>query len=144
MVRRSCSLMASGVIRICGDWLKPDLQRVSGWSCSIMSAAAHRTPSAWDPKRYESLQGYADDILGIVRELDLRDVTYVGHSVAAMMGVLAVATDPSPFARLVLLTPSPCYIDKGDYRGGFTRADIDEFWTHSRATTLGGRDRWRR
>ncbi|HTI76163.1 MAG TPA: alpha/beta hydrolase [Mycobacterium sp.] len=83
-------------------------------------------PAAWDAQRYASLQGYADDILDIVSELDLRDVTFVGHSVAAMMGVLAVGTDPSRFAKLVLLTPSPRYIDEGDYRGGFCRGDIDE------------------
>jgi sigma-B regulation protein RsbQ len=94
-------------------------------------------PSAWDPKRYESLQGYADDILGIVRELDLHDVTLVGHSVAAMMGVLAVATDPSRFSRLVLLTPSPCYLDQGDYRGGFSRADIDELLDSLESNYLG-------
>ena len=77
-------------------------------------------PSAWDAKRYESLQGYADDILGIVNELDLHDVIFVGHSVAAMMGVLTVSKiraasrgDPSH--------SSPCYIDHDDYRGGFSR-----------------------
>ena len=94
-------------------------------------------PSAWDPRRYESLQGYADDILGIVNELDLRDVTFVGHSVAAMMGVLAVSTDPSRFARLVLLTPSPCYLDQGDYRGGFSRTDIDELLDSLESNYLG-------
>ena len=94
-------------------------------------------PSAWDPKRYEALQGYADDILGIVRELDVREVVFVGHSVAAMMGVLAVSTDPSPFARLVLLTPSPCYVDDGDYRGGFSRTDIDELLESLESNYLG-------
>jgi sigma-B regulation protein RsbQ len=94
-------------------------------------------PSAWNPRRYESLQGYADDILGIVRELDLHDVIFVGHSVAAMMGVLAVSTDPSRFARLVLLTPSPCYIDHGDYRGGFSRGDIDELLDSLESNYLG-------
>ncbi|AGB23303.1 putative hydrolase or acyltransferase of alpha/beta superfamily [Mycobacterium sp. JS623] len=83
-------------------------------------------PSAWDAERYASLQGYAADILELLSALELRDVTFVGHSVAAMMGVLAVATDPSRFAKLVLLTPSPCYIDDEDYRGGFSRSDIDE------------------
>jgi sigma-B regulation protein RsbQ len=93
--------------------------------------------SAWDPKRYESLQGYADDILGIVNELDLHDVIFVGHSVAAMMGVLAVSTDPSRFAKLILLTPSPCYIDQDDYRGGFSRADIDELLDSLESNYLG-------
>ncbi len=94
-------------------------------------------PSAWDPRRYVSLQAYADDILAIVDELDIQDVTFVGHSVAAMMGVLAVSTDPSRFARLVLLTPSPCYLDQGDYRGGFSRADIDELLDSLESNYLG-------
>jgi sigma-B regulation protein RsbQ len=83
-------------------------------------------PQAWDATKYSELSGYAADILDIVDELDLRDVVYVGHSVSAMIGALATITDPSRFAKLVLLTPSPCYIDEGDYRGGFTKADIDE------------------
>ena len=94
-------------------------------------------PSAWDAQRYESLQGYADDILDIVRGLDLRDVVFVGHSVAAMMGVLAVSTDPSRFAKLVLLTPSPCYIDGDGYRGGFSRGDVDELLDSLESNYLG-------
>jgi sigma-B regulation protein RsbQ len=94
-------------------------------------------PAAWDAERYASLQGYADDILEILSEIDLRDVTFVGHSVAAMMGVLAVATDPSRFAKLVLLTPSPCYIDDANYRGGFSRADIDELLESLESNYLG-------
>ncbi len=70
-------------------------------------------------------------------ELDARDVTFVGHSVAAMMGVLAVSTDPSRFARLVLLTPSPCYLDQGDYRGGFSRTDIDDLLDSLESNYLG-------
>jgi sigma-B regulation protein RsbQ len=105
-------------------------------------------PSAWDATRYASLSGYAADILDIVDELDLNDVVFVGHSVAAMMGVLAVAAEPSPFAGLVLLTPSPRYIDDGDYRGGFSRADIEELldslesnylgWSHAMAPVIMG------
>lgn len=94
-------------------------------------------PAAWDAERYASLQGYADDMLEILTELDLRDVTLVGHSVASMMGVLAVATDPSRIAKLVLLTPSPCYIDDDDYRGGFSRADIDELIESLESNYLG-------
>ncbi len=83
-------------------------------------------PGAWDPAKYSSLSGYAADILDIVDELDLRDVVLVGHSVSAMIGTLATITDPTRFSKLVLLTPSPRYIDDGDYRGGFSRADIDD------------------
>ena len=82
--------------------------------------------SAYDPEKYESLQGYATDVLEIVEELDLRDVVFVGHSVSAMIGVLAVVRNPSRFAGLVLVGPSPRYIDDADYVGGFGKADVDE------------------
>jgi sigma-B regulation protein RsbQ len=88
--------------------------------------AGRSDQAAWDPDKYASLDGYARDVLDICRELDLRDVILVGHSVSAMIGVLAVAEEPDRFAGLVLLTPSPCYIDEEGYRGGFTREDIDE------------------
>ena len=81
--------------------------------------------SAYDRAKYSSLQGYADDVLEICRELELRDVVFVGHSVSAMIGVLAAAEEPDRFAKLVLIGPSPRYIDDDDYVGGFTQADID-------------------
>jgi sigma-B regulation protein RsbQ len=80
---------------------------------------------AYDPGRYSSLQGYADDILAICRELDLRDVVLVGHSVSAMVGVLAAAAEPERFAGLVLVGPSPRYIDDDGYVGGFSHEDIE-------------------
>nr|WP_068692040.1 alpha/beta hydrolase [Thermobifida halotolerans] len=82
--------------------------------------------SAWSRQRYSSLDGYADDVLEICRELDLRRVVLVGHSVSAMVGVLAALREPERFAGLVLLTPSPRYTDDDGYRGGFSEADIDE------------------
>jgi sigma-B regulation protein RsbQ len=81
--------------------------------------------SAFDPERYGSLRGYADDVLEIFHELDLHDVVFVGHSVSAMIGVLAAAAEPRLFARLVLVGPSPRYIDDVGYTGGFSREDID-------------------
>jgi sigma-B regulation protein RsbQ len=83
-------------------------------------------PSAYDPERHSSLTGYAEDVLAIVEELDLRDVVFVGHSVSAMIGVLAEAAAPERFAKLVLVGPSPCYIDDPGYVGGFSRDDIAE------------------
>lgn len=82
--------------------------------------------SAWDPCRYASLHGYAQDVLDLCAGLDLHEVVFVGHSVSAMIGVLAANRVPERFAKLVLLTPSPRYLDDGDYHGGFTPADIDE------------------
>jgi sigma-B regulation protein RsbQ len=93
--------------------------------------------STWDPDRYSSLEGYAQDVLSIVHELDLEDVVYVGHSVSAMIGVLAAAEDPDRFGELVLVAPSPRYIDDEDYVGGFSREDIDELLESMGSNYLG-------
>lgn len=82
--------------------------------------------SAWSPEKYASLQGYADDVLEILRELELGKAVFVGHSVSAMIGVLAARAAPELFSQLVLIGPSPRYIDDGDYVGGFSAAQIEE------------------
>ena len=82
--------------------------------------------SAYDPAKYDSLDGYATDVLEIIHEHDLRDVVFVGHSVSAMIGVLAAVREPDRFAGLVLVGPSPRYIDDDGYSGGFSAADIEE------------------
>ena len=99
--------------------------------------AGRSDASAFDPDRYASLSGYADDMLEICEELDLRDVVFVGHSVAAMMGVLAACEQPERFSRLVLVGPSPRYIDEDPYVGGFTREDIDELLDSLESNYLG-------
>jgi len=81
--------------------------------------------SAWDPARYSSLEGYAQDVLDICAALDLRDVIFVGHSVSSMVGVLAANQAPERFSRLVMVGPSPRYINDTGYVGGFERADIE-------------------
>ena len=88
--------------------------------------AGRSDPAAFDPDRYGSLQGYAADVLEICAELDLSRVVFVGHSVSAMIGVLAAAERPDLFDRLVLVGPSPRYVDDDGYVGGFSRADIEE------------------
>jgi sigma-B regulation protein RsbQ len=80
--------------------------------------------SAYDPVRHATLQGYADDVLEIIHDLDLRDVVFVGHSVSAMIGALAEVTEPDRFDKLVMVGPSPRYIDEASYVGGFAEADI--------------------
>ena len=81
---------------------------------------------AYDPKRYSSLDGYARDVLDVCAALDLRDVVFVGHSVSGVVGMLASIKEPQRFARLVLVGPSPCYVnDPPGYHGGFERADIE-------------------
>jgi sigma-B regulation protein RsbQ len=82
--------------------------------------------SAYDPERYGSLDGYAEDVLEICRELNLSDAIFVGHSVSTMIGVLAAARDPQRIGKLVLVGPSPRYVDDDGYTGGFSREDIEE------------------
>jgi sigma-B regulation protein RsbQ len=82
--------------------------------------------SAYDPRKYAALDGFADDVLDVCAALDLRDVIFVGHSVSATIGIMAAIREPSRFSRLVLVCPSPRYVNDGDYVGGFARADIDD------------------
>ena len=82
--------------------------------------------SAYDRTKYDSLAGYADDVLELCRELELHHVIFVGHSVSSMIGVLAATREPERFSKLVLVGPSPRYVNDGDYVGGFTRQDVDE------------------
>src|SRR5687768_3729658 len=81
---------------------------------------------AYDPERYSSLDGYAEDILDICHALDLKEVIMVGHSVSSMVAVLAANREPELFDSLILIGPSPRYINDGtDYVGGFERGDIE-------------------
>jgi sigma-B regulation protein RsbQ len=92
---------------------------------------------AYDPERYGTLDGYADDVVEIARELDLHDAVFVGHSVSSMIGVLAAAREPERIGKLVLVGPSPRYIDDEGYRGGFTREDIEELLESMSSNFLG-------
>jgi sigma-B regulation protein RsbQ len=82
--------------------------------------------SAYDPEKYASLAGYAEDVVEICRELGVQGGVFVGHSVSAMIGVLAAKKAPDLFDKLVLVGPSPRYIDDGDYIGGFSEGQIHE------------------
>ena len=82
--------------------------------------------SAYDPARYSSLDGYADDVLEICKAFELDDVVFVGHSVSAMIGILAAIRAPEVFSNLILVGPSPRYINDGNYVGGFSEPQISE------------------
>jgi sigma-B regulation protein RsbQ len=82
--------------------------------------------SAYSRDKYSSLRGYADDVVEIGEALNLQDAIFVGHSVSAMIGILAAAKAADMFSRLVLVGPSPRYINDGDYVGGFSAAQIEE------------------
>jgi sigma-B regulation protein RsbQ len=81
---------------------------------------------AFSRNKYSTLDGYALDVLEICSELGLQDVIFVGHSVSAIIGIVAAVREPDRFDKLVLIGPSAYYLNDGDYRGGFTREDIDE------------------
>ena len=89
--------------------------------------AGRSDAGAYTTAKYDSLDGYVQDLLEICEQLDLREVTLVAHSVSAMMAVAAAVQQPDRFRQLVLVAPSPCYIDdpEGEYVGGFSREDID-------------------
>jgi sigma-B regulation protein RsbQ len=82
--------------------------------------------SAYDPAKYAALHGYAEDVVELCRELGVRGGVFVGHSVSAMIGVLATKTAPELFADLVLVGPSPRYVDDAEYVGGFSEAQVHE------------------
>lgn len=81
--------------------------------------------SAYSREKYGTLSGYADDVLEIIDDVSGGPVVYVGHSVSSIIGILAAIKRPGAFERLILVGPSPCYINEGDYIGGFTRTDIE-------------------
>lgn len=81
--------------------------------------------STYDVVKYDSLDGYASDILEICAAIDYKKVIFVGHSVSCMVGLLASIRDPEVFDKLILISPSPSYISSGDYEGGFDQETID-------------------
>ena len=82
--------------------------------------------AAYQTAKYASLRGYAEDLVEIGQALGLKDAVFVGHSVSAMIGVIASLKDPAMFSDLILVGPSPRYINEGEYIGGFSRAQINE------------------
>lgn len=90
------------------------------------TGAGNSDVSQYSFEKYNSLDGYADDVLEICQELALEDVILIAHSVSAMIAVLAASKEPERFSKLILIGPSPRYINDEDYTGGFTEGDIDE------------------
>ncbi len=80
----------------------------------------------YDYDRYSDLRSYAEDIIEICDLLNFKDIVYVGHSVSAMIGALIDVEKPDLIKDLILIGPSPCYVNDENYHGGFTKADIDQ------------------
>ncbi len=105
--------------------------------------------ASYNRAKYNSLQGYANDVIEICEQLDLEQAIFVGHSVSAMIGALAANKRPELFSKLIMIGPSPCYMDDGDYRGGFSREAIQELlrslesnfegWSKTMAPVIMGR-----
>ncbi|MCG2582984.1 alpha/beta fold hydrolase [Massilia sp. TS11] len=103
---------------------------------------------AYDAAQYATLERYAEDVLEIIDAMGLQQTVFVGHSVSAMIGILAAIKRPAAFSKLILVGPSPCYINDGDYFGGFNRSDIDALldfmdenyvaWSRAMAPTIMG------
>jgi len=133
-------------VRVTGDPAGPPMIFAHGFGCDQQMwrfvapafEASHRVVlfdhvgaggsdvSAYDTARYARLEGYAEDVIEILDALGTGPVVFVGHSVSAMIGVLAARDRPELFERLVLVGPSPRYVDDGAYRGGFSQEEIDE------------------
>ena len=104
--------------------------------------------SAFDPEKYKELEGYADDIIEVCKHLNLKDIIYVGHSVSSLLGIIASQKAPDLFQSLILVAPSPSYINEGDYIGGFSKPEIEELlesldqnhlgWSQSMAPVIMG------
>ena len=101
------------------------------------AGAGRSDPAAYSPDRHAGLEGYAADVVALLRELGLSDVVFVGHSVSSMIGVLAERAAPELFADLVMVAPSPCYLDCDGYVGGFSDADIGELLASLESNYLG-------
>ncbi|GGP27126.1 alpha/beta fold hydrolase [Silvimonas amylolytica] len=97
----------------------------------LFDHAGHGMADAFDTERHATLDGYAEDVVAVLEALDLWNVVYVGHSVSGMIGLLACALAPRRIERMVMLAPSPCYINhpEDQYVGGFERSTIDEMLT---------------
>jgi sigma-B regulation protein RsbQ len=93
--------------------------------------------TAYRRDKYDTLHGYADDLLEIIDEFATGPVVFVGHSVSTMIGMLATIKAPHKFSAQIMVGPSPCYINDGDYVGGFHRDDIDELLETMEANYLG-------
>jgi sigma-B regulation protein RsbQ len=81
--------------------------------------------SQYSRQKYGSPEGYADDLLEIIDAVKGAPAIFVGHSVSSLIGVLAANKKPEAFESLIMIGPSPCYVNDGDYVGGFARADIE-------------------
>jgi sigma-B regulation protein RsbQ len=92
---------------------------------------------AYNREKYSTLHGYAKDVCEVLAEVTDAPAICVGHSVSAMIGMLANLRCPDQFLAQIMVGPSPCYLNDGDYQGGFTRADIESLLETMESNYLG-------
>lgn len=105
--------------------LVPEFQQLYRIVLFDLVGSGNSDLSAYDFDKYSSLDGYAQDLLEIIDEVTQEPVIFVGHSVSATIGLLATIRSPEKFLLQIMVGPSPCYINDGDYIGGFERADVE-------------------
>lgn len=105
-------------------WLE-DRYRVVSYN---LAGAGIGGEASYEPKRYSSLFGYADDLLEIADELELENCIYVAHSVSCMIGAAAAVARPQLFSRLMMVGGSPRYLNEPGYRGGFDQPDLNSVY----------------
>jgi len=93
--------------------------------------------AAYDRQRYDTLHAYAEDVCEVLEEVASAPAICIGHSVSAMIGLLANLRCPDAFLAQVMVGPSPCYINDGDYVGGFERKDIESLLETMESNYLG-------
>lgn len=82
--------------------------------------------TAYTTEKYRHLEGYAQDVLDIIHELQLENILFIGHSISSMIGMIAAIKEPQHFSEIIMIGPSPCYINDGNYNGGFEKSDIGD------------------
>ncbi|MAM88826.1 alpha/beta fold hydrolase [Allohahella sp. A8] len=107
-------------------YVAPEFQRSYNTLLFDNVGAGESDLSAFDPQKYGSLHGYAQDVIEILQAVGAENAIFVGHSVSAMVGVLAAIEAPELFDKLILVGPSPSYLNDGNYVGGFEREDIED------------------
>jgi len=115
-----------------------------------LTGAGKSDPAAYGHASHATLEDHASDLLGVMSALALHDAVFVGHSVGAMIGVLAAVREPQRFAKMVLISPSPRFLSAAGYAGGFEQKDINELltgmerdshgWSHGFAPVMMGQD----
>lgn len=105
-------------------FITPDLARDFRIVTFDYVGAGRSDFDAWDPQRYGSLVGYAQDVQDVCQALGLRDAVFIGHSISGMLGLMASLAEPGLFSKLVMIGSSPCFTNDPPYVGGFEHEDI--------------------